>query len=60
MARKRHSFYSLMLTILVMFATVPNLGLQRLSWIVPMVFLLGINNSLGWYIIGSTVHMLVC
>ncbi len=57
--RKRPSLYSLLLTILVMFAAVPNLGLQGLSWIVPMAMILGLYNSLGWYVAGSTVHMLV-
>ncbi len=57
--RKRPSLYSLLLTILVMFAAVPNLGLQGLSWIVSMALILGLYNSLGWYMLGSTIHMLV-
>jgi hypothetical protein len=58
MTRKRPSLYSLLLTILVMFAAVPNLGLQGLSWTVAMALILGLYNSLGWYILGSTIHML--
>jgi hypothetical protein len=41
-----------------MFATVPNLGLQGLSWIVPMALILGMYNALSWYIGGATIHML--
>jgi len=59
LTRKRPVLYSLLLAVLVMFAGVPNLGLQGLSWIVSMALILGLYNSLGWYILGSTVHMLV-
>lgn len=57
--RKQALLYSLLLTILAMFAFVPNLGLQGLSWIIPIAVILGLYNSLGWYIIGATLHMLV-
>lgn len=57
--RKRPLLYSLLLTILVMFAFVPNLGLQGLAWVIPIALILGLYNSLGWYIIGATIHMLV-
>lgn len=58
LTRKQALLYSLLLTILAMFAFVPNLGLQGLSWIIPMAVILGLYNSLGWYIIGTTTHML--
>ena len=57
--RRRSSFCSLLLTILVLFAAVPNLGLQGLSWVVPLAIILKSKNQMGWYIIGATVHMVV-
>lgn len=56
---KRPSQYSLLLTILVLFATVPNLGLQGLSWIVPLALINAKYNELGYYVLGSVAHMLV-
>jgi hypothetical protein len=57
--RCRSLFYSLLLTILVLFAAVPNLGLQGLSWVIPLAIILKSRSEVGWYIIGATVHMIV-
>ncbi|MCP4363611.1 MAG: hypothetical protein GY796_36895 [Chloroflexi bacterium] len=57
--RKRPLLTSLLLTMLAMFTAVPNLGLQGLSWIVPVAVILGISNELGWYILGAAFHMIV-
>jgi hypothetical protein len=57
--RKRPLLYALLLTILIMFATVPNLGLQGLSWVIAPALILGLYNSLGWYIAAATLHMLI-
>lgn len=57
--RNRSLLASLLATILVMFALVPNLGLQGLAWPIPIALILRRNNSVGWYIAGATIHMLI-
>jgi len=59
LTRKRPLFVSLLLTILVMDTAVPNLGLQSLSWIVPIALIVGRYNALGWFVLGALVHMLI-
>jgi|GEM_PF-2138117 len=56
---RRRSLYALLLTVLVLFATVPNLGLQSLSWVVPLALIWGVPNRLGWYVAGVFLHMIV-
>ena len=57
--RRRSALYSLLLTLLTVFALVPNLGLQGLSWIVVLGILLGMYNELGWYTAGALIYMIV-
>lgn len=59
LTRKRPLFVSLLITILVMDTAVPNLGLQSLSWIIPIALIIGRYNALGWYIVGALIHMLI-
>lgn len=55
--RRQHPLYSFMLVVLVLFAFVPNLGVQGLSWIVPLAVILGYWNELGWYTVGAVAYM---
>jgi len=57
--RNRPALASLMLTILTLFALIPNLGLQGLSWIVPLAVIMGLLNELKWYLAGVMLHMLI-
>jgi hypothetical protein len=57
LTRRRPALYSLMLTILTLFAVFPNFGVQYLSWLVPVGLILGTWNELGWYIAGAMTHM---
>lgn len=57
LTRRRSALYALMMTILTLFAIFPNFGVQYLSWIVPLVTILGMPNELGWYVAGATTHM---
>ncbi|MFO7537475.1 MAG: hypothetical protein R6X32_05370, partial [Chloroflexota bacterium] len=57
--RRRPALYALLLAILAMFAVMPNLGLQGLSWVIPIALIWGAHNALGWYILGAFLHMLV-
>jgi hypothetical protein len=57
--RHRSALHSLALTILVLFTAVPNLGLQGLSWLVPLAMILGFYRQLAWYIAGATIHMMI-
>ncbi|MCP4421014.1 MAG: hypothetical protein GY805_30760 [Chloroflexi bacterium] len=57
--RHRSALYSLLLTILTLFTLMPNLGLQGLSWIVPIAAILDTLDELGWYVLGVTLHMLI-
>lgn len=57
--RKRPLLDSLLITILVMHTAVPNLGLQSLCWIIPIGLLAGRFNSLGWFVVGALIHMLI-
>jgi hypothetical protein len=57
--RRRPALYALLLTLLTMFALMPNLGLQGLSWIVVLGILLGMYNELGWYTAGVLIYMIV-
>ncbi len=59
LTRKRPALYSLLVTILVLFATVPNLGLQGLSWVIPMALILGKLDELGWYLAGAQIYKVV-
>lgn len=55
--RRQHPLYTFMLVVLVLFAFVPNLGVQGLSWIVPLAIILGYWNELGWYTVGAVAYM---
>lgn len=55
--RSRQPLYAFMLAVLILFACVPNLGVQGLSWIVPLAVILGCWNELGWYAVGTTLYM---
>jgi hypothetical protein len=57
--RRQPALYALLLAILTMFAVVPNLGLQGLSWVIPIALIWGAHNALGWYILGAFLHMVV-
>lgn len=57
--RKRPLLESLLVTVLVMDTAVPNLGLQSLCWIIPIGLLAGRFNSLGWFVVGALIHMLI-
>lgn len=59
LTRKRPLLDSLLITILVMHTAVPNLGLQSLCWIIPVGLLAGRFNSLGWFVMGALIHMLI-
>ena len=59
LTRRRSTLQSLVLTILVLFTAVPNLGLQGLSWLVPLAVILGSFRQLAWYIAGATIHMMI-
>jgi hypothetical protein len=59
LTRKRPLVDSLLITILVMHTAVPNLGLQSLCWIIPVGLLAGRFNSLGWFVVGALIHMLI-
>jgi hypothetical protein len=59
LTRKRPLIVSLLITILIMDTAVPNLGLQSLSWIIPLALIIGRYNSLGWYVVGALIHMLI-
>jgi hypothetical protein len=58
LTRHRPMLKSLLLTILTLFAFMPNLGLQGLSWLIPMAVILA-SNELRWYIAGALTHMLI-
>ncbi len=57
LARRQHPLYTFMLVVLILFACVPNLGVQGLSWIVPLAVILGYWNELGWYTLGAVAYM---
>lgn len=59
LTRRRRALHALLLVILVLFAVVPNLGLQGLSWVIPVALILGVSNRLGWYVAGVFLHMIV-
>lgn len=58
LTRHRSSLQSLLLTILTLFAAVPNLGLQGLSWLIPTAVILS-SSQLGLYIVGALIHMVI-
>jgi hypothetical protein len=57
--RQRSAVYALLLTVLVMFALVPNLGLQGLSWLIPLALLLQLFNAAWWITVGASLHMVI-
>jgi hypothetical protein len=59
LTRRRAAQISLLVAILVLFAAVPNLGLQGLSWVVPIALIAGRRNQLGWYVAAAVVHMVI-
>lgn len=59
LTRRRTAHESLLVTILVLFALIPNLGLQSLSWVVPFGILAAAYNALAWYEVSATIHMIV-
>lgn len=59
LTRQRSTLYSLMLTVLALFATYPGVGVQYLSWLLPLVVALKMSNQVGWYIVGTTVYTVV-
>ena len=57
--RRQSMLSSLLLTILTMFAFIPNLGVQGLSWVIPLAVILMRWRPLLWYSVGATLHMIV-
>ncbi|MBK8987160.1 MAG: hypothetical protein IPM39_13955 [Chloroflexi bacterium] len=57
--RKTSAAEALLAAILAMFALVPNLGVQGLSWIVPLAILLQLYRPLGWYVGAASVYMVI-
>lgn len=49
---------SMLLTILTLFALIPNLGLQSLTWLIPIGLLVGAS-ELRAYTVGVFIHMIV-
>jgi hypothetical protein len=59
LTRRRSALESLLLVILVLYVTIPNLGLQSLAWLVPLGLILGRWNRIAWYLVGVSLHMIV-
>lgn len=57
--RRRSAPHALLATILVLYATVPNLGLQSLSWLVPVALMTERYRETAVYIIGAFIHMVI-
>jgi hypothetical protein len=57
--RRRPMLYALLLTVLVLFTVIPNLGLQNLSWLIPLALLTQMLDELFWYTIGAGFLMVI-
>jgi hypothetical protein len=57
LTRHRSAIYSLLVTILGLFATIPSYGVQYLSWVIPLAVVVGTLNEMGWYIASALVYM---
>jgi hypothetical protein len=56
---RRPAIESWLLTILVLYAAAPNIGVQGLSWLIPMALLNLRHHQLGWYAFGSLLWMVI-
>lgn len=56
---RRPAIESWLLTILVLYAAAPNIGVQGLSWLIPLALLNVRYHQLGWYVAGSLLWMVI-
>lgn len=57
-SRRLSVLSSLLLTVLTLFTFMPNLGLQGLSWLIPIGLLLG-SVEVKVYTLGALIHMII-